>query len=78
VLRRPIEFTCANWTGIRTHGTLDERVAVVLFDKSGVLEVMTGGDHTVIEKTKQRAGGPVFASSTLVEMVGQIKRRVNR
>jgi hypothetical protein len=57
-------------------GTLDERVADVLFGKSGVLEAMTGGDHAVIGKTKRRAGGPVFAASILAEMVAErIKKR---
>jgi len=57
-------------------GTLDERVADVLFGKSGVLEVMTGGDHAVIGKAKRRAGGPVFASQILSEMVAErIKKR---
>jgi hypothetical protein len=51
--------------------TLDERVADVLFGKSGVLEVMTGGDHAVIQKAKRRAGGPVFASQILSEMVAE-------
>jgi hypothetical protein len=57
-------------------GTLDERVADVLFGKSGVLEVMTGGDHAVIRKAKRRAGGPVFASQILADMVAErIKKR---
>ena len=58
-------------------GTLDERVADVLFGKGGDLEVMTGGDHAVIAKTKRRPSGPVFASQILTEMVAErIKKRV--
>jgi hypothetical protein len=63
-------------TTLIADGTLDERVADVLFGKGGDLEVMTGGDHAVIGKTKRRAGGPVFAASILAEMVAErIKKR---
>jgi hypothetical protein len=56
-------------TTLVADGTLDERVADVLFGKGGDLEVMTRGDHAVIGKSKRRATGPVFASTLLAELV---------
>jgi hypothetical protein len=57
------------YTTLIALGTLDERVADVLFGKSGVLEAMTGGDYAVVQKAPSKAGGPVFASTILREMV---------
>ncbi len=57
------------YTTLVAPGTLDERVADVLFGKSGVLEAMTGGDYAVIQKAPRKASGPVFASTILREMV---------
>lgn len=56
-------------TTLVAEGTLDERVADVLFGKGGDLEVMTRGDHVVMGKMKRRATGPVFASTLLAELV---------
>lgn len=59
------------YTTLIAPDTLDERVADVLFGKSGILEVMTGGDYAVVQKAPRKASGPVFASTILAEIVAE-------